>query len=491
MNDKNPHNPDPIVATGIEGLDNVLHGGLSANRLYLVEGTPGSGKTTLALQFLMHGVANGERGLLVTLSETKEELLASAASHGWSLDGIDVLEIIASEESLTPDTRLTMYHPSEVELGETTKAVLAEAARLKPARMVLDSLSEFRLLAENALRYRRQILALKHFFARQKTTVLFVDDRTGERSDMALHSLAHGVISLERETSEYGTVQRRLFISKMRGRAFREGFHDFVIRTGGVEIFPRLVASEHWVAYERGTIASGLAPLDSLLGGGLTKGSSTLIMGPAGTGKSSLATQYVVTAAARGEHSNIFLFDESLMTFRERSTGLGFDVGPLLERRAINARQLDPAELSPGEFAHAVRKSVDEYKTSIVVIDSLNGYMSSMPKERFLALHLHELLAYLAQRGVTSILIMAQHGLVGEHMDNPLEASYLADTVLLLRYFESVGEVRKAISVIKKRIGKHERTIRELNFDDGITIGPPVSEFQGVLSGVPTLVRPR
>jgi circadian clock protein KaiC len=489
MNDKSAQSPDPLVVTGIAGLDDILYGGLPANRLYLVEGTPGSGKTTLALQFLRHGVAKGERCLLVTLSETKEELRASAASHGWTLDGIDVLELMASEQSLTPDARLTMYHPSEVELSETTKSVLEEAARLKPVRMVLDSLSEFRLLAETSLRYRRQILALKHFFARHKTTVFFVDDRTSERSDMALHSLAHGVISLERETSEYGTVRRRLYISKMRGRAFREGFHDFVIRTGGVEMFPRLVASEHWVPYERGTIASGLAPLDSLLGGGLTKGSSTLIMGPAGTGKSSLATQYVVAAAARGEHSNIFLFDESLMTFRERSAGLGFDVGPLLERQAINARQLDPAELSPGEFAHAVRKAADEHDTSIVVIDSLNGYMNSMPNERFLALHLHELLAYLSQRGVTSILIMAQHGLVGENVNNPLEASYLADTVLLLRYFESIGEVRKAISVIKKRIGGHERTIRELTFDNGISIGPPVKEFQGVLTGVPTLVR--
>jgi circadian clock protein KaiC len=490
MNDKNPQTPDPIVATGIEGLDNILHGGLPGNRLYLVEGTPGSGKTTLTLQFLMHGVANGERGLLVTLSETREELLAAAASHGWSLEGIDVLELIASEESLTPDTRLTMYHPSEVELSETTKAVLEEAARLKPARLVLDSLSEFRLLAENSLRYRRQIFALKHFFARQKTTVFFVDDRTGERSDMALHSLAHGVISLERETSEYGTVRRRLFISKMRGRAFREGFHDFVIRTGGVEIFPRLVASEHWIPYERGTIASGLASLDALLGGGLTSGSSTLIVGPAGTGKSSLATQYAVAAAARGDHSSFFLFDESLITFRERSTGLGFDVDGLLERKAIDVRQLDPAELSPGEFAHVVHRTVDERKASLVVIDSLNGYMNAMPNERFLALHLHELLAYLSQRGVTSILLMAQHGLIGADMQNPLEASYLADTVLLLRYFESIGEVRKAISVIKKRVGKHERTIRELTFNDGITIGAPVRGFQGVLSGVPQLVKP-
>ena len=489
MNDESAKNQDSPVATGIEGLDDLLRGGLSANRLYLVEGTPGSGKTTLALQYLRHGVANGERVLLVTLSETKEELLATSASHGWSLDGIDILEIIASEASLTPDASVTMYHPSEVELSETTKAVLAEANRLKPARMVLDSLSEFRLLAESSLRYRRQIFALKHFFARQKTTVLFIDDRTTDRSDMTLHSLAHGVISLERETSEYGTVRRRVFITKMRGRPFREGFHDFAIRRGGVQIYPRLVASEHWAPYERGAISSGLAPLDTLLGGGLTKGSSTLIMGPAGTGKSSLATQYAMAAGARGEHTSLFLFDESLLTFRERSAGLGFDVDSMLERKAIDARQLDPAELSPGEFAHVVRRTVEEKKTSIVVIDSLNGYLNAMPNERFLVLHLHELLAYLSQRGVTSILLMAQHGLVGADMQSPLEASYLADIVLLLRYFESIGEVRKAISVIKKRVGRHERTIRELSFDNGISIGPPIQDFQGVLSGVPTLAK--
>ena len=489
MNDKAPQSSPAIVATGVEGLDHILRGGLVANRLYLVEGTPGSGKTTLALQFLLQGVANGERCMLVTLSETGAELRATAESHGWNLDGIELLEIIASEDSLTPDARFTMYHPSEVELGETTKSVLAESARVKPDRLVVDSLSEFRLLAENSLRYRRQVLALKQFFGRQNTTVIFVDDRTSELKDMNLHSLAHGVISLERETSEYGTVRRRLSIGKMRGRAFREGFHDFTIRTGGLDIFPRLVASEHRIGYEHGTIASGLAPLDALLGGGLTKASSTLIVGPAGTGKSTIATQYAVAAAARGEHTSLFLFDESLTTFRDRSEGLGFPVETLLDRGQILARQLDPAELSPGEFAHSVRRMVDEHKSTLVVIDSLNGYLNAMPNERFLVLHLHELLAYLSQRGVTTLVLMAQHGLVGADPQSPVEASYLADIVMLLRYFESFGEVRKAISVIKKRIGKHERTIRELKFEDRLTIGEPIRDFHGVLSGHPTLVR--
>jgi len=476
----------PLVATGIEGLDDILRGGLIANRLYLVEGNPGSGKTTLALQFLLQGVRQGERCMLVSLSETEQELHAAADSHGWILDGIDVSEVIASEDALVPDARTTMYHPSEVELGETVKSVLAETMRIKPQRLVLDSLSEFRLLAENPLRYRRQILALKQFFARQGTTVLFIDDRTGS-ADMALHSLAHGVICLERETSEYGVERRRMFVSKLRGRAFREGFHDYKIQRGGLIVFPRLVAAEHWTPYEAGTVSSGLPALDTLLGGGLTKGSSTLVLGPAGTGKSSIATQYIVAAAQRGEHSSLFLFDESLTTFRQRAAGLGFPVDSLLEKRAIDARQLDPAELSAGEFSHFVRAQVERHNTSIVVIDSLNGYLNSMPTERFLVLHLHELLAYLAQRGVTTIMLMAQHGFVAANIHSPLEASYLADIVLLLRYFETFGEVRKAISVIKKRVGRHERTIRELSMDNGVIVGPAIQEFHGVLTGRPSL----
>ena len=479
------HPKATLIQTGVEGLDEVLRGGLVANRLYLVEGTPGSGKTTLALQFLLAGARLGEAGMFVALSEDEQELKASAASHGWSLDGIDILELVASEESLKPETRYTMYHPSEVELAETTKAVMAEAGRVRPARLVFDSLSELRLLAENPLRYRRQILALKQYFSRQRCTVLFIDDRTSEQKDMHLHSLAHGVISLERETPEYGSTRRRLHVSKLRGRAFSEGYHDFVIRHGGVQVFPRLVAAEHRVLYARETITSGLEPLDALLGGGLARGTSTLIIGAVGTGKSSLATQFARAAAARGEHATVFLFDETLATFLERSAGLCMDVETEINAGRLSLRQVDPAELSPGEFADAVRLAVEEDKTRIVVIDSLNGYMNAMPSERFLSLHLHELLTYLSQKGVTTVLLLAQHGVVGPDLQVPVDASYLADTVLLLRYFEASGQVRQALSVIKKRTGKHERTIRELRFDNGIVIGEPLRDFQGVLTGVP------
>jgi circadian clock protein KaiC len=487
MNPSQKNEPPSLLQTGIGGLDEILGGGLTAHRLYLVEGDPGSGKTTLSLQFLLEGVRRDEQSMFVTLSESKEELLATATSHGWTLDGIDVLEIVASEETLKADGRYTMYHPSEVELGETTKAVLAEAERIKPARLVVDSLSEFRLLAENPLRYRRQILALKQYFARQKCTVLFVDDRTGSAQDKHLHSLAHGVISVERHTADYGSIRRRLQINKMRGQAFREGYHDFLIRRGGVDVFPRLVAADHRAAHVGPPVQSGIVALDALLGGGLALGTSTLIIGAAGTGKSSLTAQYAQAAVARGEHVAMFLFDESVATFLERTKGLGIEIHQHLKSGQIQMRPVDPAELSPGEFAHGLRQTVEEKNCRLVVIDSLNGYLNAMPSDRFLPLHLHELLSYLGHRGVTTLMTMTQHGLVGG-AEVPIDVSYVADTVILLRYFEAFGEVRQAISVIKKRTGKHERTVREFRIDNGLAVGDPLREFRGVLTGSPEFI---
>ncbi len=484
---ENAVNSSGCQATGIAGLDEILGGGLSPHRVYLVEGDPGAGKTTLSLQFLFEGVRRGERCMFVTLSETKEELIASARSHGWTLDGIDVLEIIASEETLNPDARYTMYHPSEVELGETTKAVLAEADRIKPKRLVVDSLSEFRLLSESALRYRRQILALKQHFVRQGCTVIFVDDRTGGIEDKHLHSLAHGVISIDRQTSEYGNIRRRLRICKTRGQAFREGYHDFVIRRGGVEVFPRLVAAEYREMHNAPPVQSGLPALDALLGGGLASGTSTLIMGAAGTGKSSLVSQFAHAAVQRSEHAAIYVFDESISTFVARAAGLNIPLQSRLDGGRITLRQVDPAELAPGQFAHELRKAVEANHTSLVVIDSLNGYLNAMPSDRFLALHLHELLSYLGHRGVTTLMTMTQHGFVGGSAV-PIDVSYVADTVLMLRYFEAFGEVRQAISAIKKRTGKHERTIREMRIDNGLVVGEPLREFRGVLGGSPEFV---
>jgi circadian clock protein KaiC len=473
-----------IVESGVGGLDEVLGGGFTANRLYLLEGAPGSGKTTLALQFLLTGAKRGETCLFVTLSESEVELRASAKAHGWTLEGVQILEIIASEESLRPDARYTMYHPSEVELGETLKKVLAETERLKPSRLVFDSLSELRLLAENPLRYRRQILALKQHFTRQQCTLIFIDDMTGDQKDAHLHSLAHGVITLESAMREYGTMRRRLQVKKQRGRAFREGYHDLVIRRGGVVAFPRLIAAEHEGSHEREMSQSGVGGLDALLGGGLTNGTSTLILGAAGTGKSSIAAQFVCAAAERGDRPHYFLFDESTSTFLTRSAALEMPVESLRREGKVTLQQIDPAEFSPGEFSHLVRLAVEDNGCRMVVIDTLSGYLNAMPNEHFLTLHLHELLTYLGQQGVTTLLLLTQMGLVGPSLEVPVDASYLADAVVFLRYFEVQGELRQALSVIKKRTGTHERSVREFRIGaNGIVVGEPLRAFQGVLSG--------
>lgn len=475
------------LATGSAGLDSILNGGFPANRLYLVEGDPGTGKTTLALKFLLEGAAQGEPVLYVTLSETKEELESVAASHGWSLDGINIYELIPSEESLKTETQYTIFHPSELELGETTNAVLEEVERIQPRRVVFDSLSEMRLLARDALRYRRQILALKQYFAGRRCTVLLLDDRTGTVGDLQVQSIAHGVVELEHLALDYGAERRRLRIIKLRGSKYRGGYHDFNIETGGVAVYPRLVAAEHHQEFTREAITSGVPELDTLLGGGLDRGSSTLILGPAGSGKSSIAAQFALTAAERGEHAASFIFDEGLNTYLSRAAGLGKDMKDHVEAGRMSVQQVDPAELSPGEFAHYVRHSVDHDGARVVIIDSLNGYLQAMPDERFLTVQMHELLTYLNQQGVVTILVLAQHGFMGSNMGTPIDVSYLADTVLMLRFFEAKGAVRRAISAVKKRMGYHENTIREmLMSSDGITVGKPLTDFHGVLTGLPT-----
>lgn len=487
---KSDQSAAPPSATGTAGLDQILGGGFTPNRLYLIEGDPGAGKTTLALRYLLEGAKHGEAGLYVTLSETKEEINAVAESHGWSLEPIHLVELVASEENLTPDSQYSMYHPSETELGETNRAVLDEVERVKPRRVVFDSLSELRLLAQNPLRYRRQILALKQFFAGRNCTVLLLDDRTSEDPDLQVRSIAHGVLALEQLSPEYGAERRRLRVVKLRGKSYKGGYHDFTIVKGGLDVFPRLIAADHHQSFRREQVPSGVKPLDEFLGGGLDRGTSTLILGPAGSGKSSVAIQYAVAAAARGECAALFAFDESLGTLVARTAALGIDLQAQIDAGRVTVQQVDPAEMSPGEFVHAVRRHVEERKCKVVVIDSLNGYLNAMPEERFLTIQLHELLTFLGHKGVTTILVVAQHGLLGNSMQSPVDVSYLADSVILTRYFELKGRVKKAISVVKKRSGAHEETIRELRVGKGgIQVGEPLEHLRGVLTGVPSFDR--
>ena len=481
------------IKIGITGLDDILHGGITPNRVYLIEGNPGAGKTTLAMQYLLEGARYAEVGIFVTLSETKDELLDIAESHGWSLDAINIVELVAAETELEPDNQFTMFQPSEMELNVTTRAVLSEVEKLKPTRVVIDSLSEMRLLAQNPLRYRRQILALKQFFIGRQCTVLLLDDSTTGSEDLQLRSIAHGVISLEQLSPEYGAERRRLRIAKLRGQKYRGGYHDFVIEQGGLNVFPRLVASEHGGIHADGQLKSGIKEIDALLGGGVEFGTSILLIGPAGSGKSSLAMQYAKMAADRGERAAMFAFDERMNTLLERSAGLGIDLRGSIESGHITIQQIDSAELSPGEFAHNVRLTVDgkdgQPGAKVVVIDSLNGYLNAMPEERFLIAQFHELLTYLGNKGVVTFLVVAQHGIVGTHMVSPIDTTYLADAVVLFRFFEARGQVRRAVSVVKKRSGEHELTIREFSMSrSGLKVGEPLEDFHGVLSGVPQLL---
>ena len=479
------------ISTGIEGLDDILAGGYAGNRIHLIEGQPGTGKTTLALQFLMQGISNGERCLYVTLSESRNELLHVASTHGWSLDGIKICELVPPELSLDREQEQTVVYSADLELGETISMVMSEIEAFRPSRVVFDSLAEIRLLSQGALRYRRQILALKHYFAMHDSTALLLDDLTRAEEELSLHSLVHGVIRLEQIAAQYGADRRRLRVSKMRGRHFRGGFHDFVIRKGGIRLFPRLVAADF-----RGddiphrSTTSGVAELDQLLGGGLDDGTSTLIMGPSGCGKSALSLQDVTQAVQNGDRVLVVVFDEARHVMLRRAAGIGMDLEPHIRSGKLVIEQVDPAEFPPGELSGLVRCYVEQYGVRLVVLDSLNGYQSAMPEESFMILQIHELLTYLNQRGVITILVLAQQGLVGP-LQSPVELTYVSDTVILLRFFETEGRIRRAVSVLKKRTGRHEAAIREYRIDSkGIRIGEPLTEFHGVLTGIPTFLGP-
>jgi circadian clock protein KaiC len=482
----NPNLNKERCSFGIEGLDDVLGGGLPRNRLYLIQGEPGTGKTTLALQYLMEGARNGEKGLYITFSESREELIAVAESHGWDLSGISLLELSALESQLQPESQNTVFYPAEVEMNQFTDLILGKVEQEKPVRVVFDSVSEMRMLAENSLRYRRQMLALKQFFSGKHCTVLLLDDLTASPGDLQVQSIVHGVLNLQKLHPEFGTERRRLSIVKIRGIQYIGGYHDYVIRKGGITMFPRMISSDHSPGVHRGHVSTGIPEFDSLLGGGIDCGTSNLFLGPAGTGKSTLALQIAVAAAERGEKAAIFAFEESINTLLTRTESIGMNLKKYIDCGLIEIRKVDPAQLTPGEFAELIRTAVVERDLKVLVIDSLNGYLHAMPQEKFLTLQLHELLAFLSRRGVATIMILAQQGLMGL-MNTPIDLTYLADTVIITRYFEVLGRVKKAVSVVKKRGGYHEDTIRELHIsNEGLNLGKPLENFQGVLTGVPS-----
>lgn len=472
------------LTTGIPEFDLVLRGGLAKGRLHLVEGDPGTGKTTMALQFLLEGVkTKGARSLYITLSESAEELRSSAATHGWDLAPLEIFELVPHEAQL--EEQQTVFFPAEVELGETMNTIIDKIRQFDPDRVVIDSVSDLRLLASDSLLYRRQVLALKQFLQRQRCTTLLLDDQTTNTGGKDLHSVVHGVISLEQKERNYGAARRRLRIAKMRGSLYQSGWHDFTIVPGRILVFPSLIAEEHAGDFEKGNVGSGLPELDDLVGGGLTRGTVTMFVGPSGAGKSTLALRFAMAAIERGEHAAYFSFDETFDTQAERGAALDLDVQGAVDRDELHWQRANPSRLSPGEFVWNVRRQVEEEGARLVVIDSLNSYLGTMPEEQSLVLQMHELLTYLNNKGVVTILILAQQGVVGD-ISNPIDLSFLSDTVVLLRFFEAEGEVRKAISVVKKRTGVHELAIREYRlFPHGMKVGPPLSDFRGVLTGVP------
>lgn len=472
--------PDELVSTGIPGLDEILRGGLPAHQMVIIQGDPGAGKTTLAFQFLLDGVRRGEKTLYVTLSASARDLVRVARSHGWDIGAIDVYEQFRTEAA----AETTVFRPSEIELAKTVQAILSAIDRRQPDRVVIDSLGEIRLLAESALRYRKQLLTLKDFFRDREISALVLDDRTASSREAEVQGLAEGVIRLTLSAPTYGNTRRSLEVVKMRSVAFRGGCHDFAIEKGGIVVFPRLSAGQHLVSREEGVIRSGVDGIDALIGGGLERGSATMIMGPAGVGKSSLAMQFAVSAAAGGDRVSFFIFEEHRTVFLKRAASLGFDVVAPIEAGHLSVQQIDPAEMSPGEFAYLVRTSVETHGSSVIIIDSLNGYFNSMPEEHYLTLHLHELLSYLTDAAVTTIVIVSQHGALGQ-VSSPVDVSYLADAVILLRYYESRGAFGRAISMLKKRTSAHEQTVREFRLtSEGVRVGPVLAEFRGILSGM-------